>query len=236
MRIATINSGSSSIKFSLYAMGPGETLMLSGNIAGIGSETGRVRVTAPDGTFRTEAEQKFRNHVEALNVVMAWLKDRTEGRAVDAFGHRVVHVVALHENGVKAGDGALSPLPHAGPLHEPRQGGEDAGRVPLGRGRLPDGQAHLAQRHGEAPQSLSALVPEVLPCVPVDYMDGRSLRYRRQPEGGFLLYSVGEDGEDDGGDASLPPGRTNLRMIWERKDMVWPAPATADEVEAYRKN
>lgn len=91
MRIATINSGSSSIKFSLYSIGPGETLMLSGNIAGIGSETGRFRVTAPDGTFRTEVEQKFRNHVEALNVVMARLKARTEGGAVDAFGHRVVH-------------------------------------------------------------------------------------------------------------------------------------------------
>ncbi|HEY5912617.1 MAG TPA: hypothetical protein VJA21_18605 [Verrucomicrobiae bacterium] len=91
-------------------------------------------------------------------------------------------------------------------------------------------------RHGEAPQSLSALVPEFLPSVPVDYMDGGSLRYRRQPEGGFLLYSVGEDGKDDGGDASLPPGKTNLRMIWERKDMVWPAPATADEAEAYQKN
>lgn len=91
MRIATINSGSSSIKFSLYAMGPGETLMLSGNIAGIGSATGSFRVTAPDGTSMTEASQKFRNHVEALNVVMAWLKARTEGRSVDAVGHRVVH-------------------------------------------------------------------------------------------------------------------------------------------------
>jgi hypothetical protein len=65
-------------------------------------------------------------------------------------------------------------------------------------------------------------------------MDGQPIRFRRQPDGGFVLYSVGEDGKDDGGDAGLRPGKTNLRMIWDRKDVVWPAPATADEVRAYR--
>lgn len=90
-------------------------------------------------------------------------------------------------------------------------------------------------RHGKPPPSLSALVPEFLASVPVDYMDGQPLKYRPGPDGGFLLYSVGEDGNDDGGDATLAASKTNLRMIWERKDVVWPAPATAQEVEVYRK-
>jgi hypothetical protein len=89
-------------------------------------------------------------------------------------------------------------------------------------------------RHGGVPESLSALVPEFLSSVPVDYMDGQPLRFRRQVDGGFVLYSVGEDGKDDDGDASLRPGKTNLRMIWERKDVVWPAAAAVDEVEIYR--
>jgi hypothetical protein len=89
-------------------------------------------------------------------------------------------------------------------------------------------------RHGGPPETLKALVPEFLPSVPVDYMDGQPLRFHRQPDGGFVLYSVGEDGKDDSGEASLRPNKTNLRMIWERKDMVWPAPATADEVQVYR--
>lgn len=91
-----------------------------------------------------------------------------------------------------------------------------------------------ALRHGACPPSLRALVPEFLASVPADYMDGQPLRFRLQPDGGFLLYSVGEDGKDDGGDASLRPGKTNLRGIWERKDVVWPLPAGQDELQAYR--
>jgi hypothetical protein len=80
---------------------------------------------------------------------------------------------------------------------------------------------------------LSELVPEFLSAEPVDYMDGHPLRFRVQAGAGFLLYSVGEDGHDDGGDASLPPGKTISRVIWNRKDAVWPSPATEAEVEAY---
>jgi hypothetical protein len=87
-------------------------------------------------------------------------------------------------------------------------------------------------RHGALPQSLSELVPEFLPAEPVDYMDGHPLRFRVQPEIGFLLYSVGEDGHDDGGDASLLPGKTS-RVTWNRKDAVWPSPATEAELEAF---
>jgi acetate kinase len=91
INILTINSGSSSIKFSLYGMAPEETLMLSGNIAGIGTATGRFHVAAPDGTVRTEAERKFPDHVEALDAIMAWLGGSAEGRTLDAVGHRLVH-------------------------------------------------------------------------------------------------------------------------------------------------
>jgi len=91
-----------------------------------------------------------------------------------------------------------------------------------------------ALRNGKPPASLDALVPEFLSSVPVDYMDGQPVKYRVKPDGGFLLYSVGEDGNDDGGDASLPADKTNTRNIWGRKDLVWPAPATAAEVEVYR--
>jgi acetate kinase len=91
MRMLTINSGSSSIKFSLYSMGLEETLMLSGSIAGIGTAAGRFHVVAPDGTVRFEAERKFQDHVEALDAIMAWLEGSAEGRKFDAIGHRLVH-------------------------------------------------------------------------------------------------------------------------------------------------
>jgi len=64
-------------------------------------------------------------------------------------------------------------------------------------------------------------------------MDGRELRYRPNADGGFLLYSVNEDGNDDGGDATMPKdrqGRPNLiNGLINGRDMVWPVPATAQE-------
>lgn len=66
-------------------------------------------------------------------------------------------------------------------------------------------------------------------------MDGEPLKYRLNPDGSFTLYSVGEDGQDDGGDVSLLPDKTSSRILWNRKDFVWPAPAHPEEVETFRK-
>jgi hypothetical protein len=83
-------------------------------------------------------------------------------------------------------------------------------------------------RHGRPPASLEALVPDYLPAVPIDFMDGKPLKYRLNADGSYTLYSVGEDGKDDGGDAILPPGEMS-RNPWKRKDFVWPAPALSGE-------
>jgi hypothetical protein len=54
------------------------------------------------------------------------------------------------------------------------------------------------QEHGAWPESLDRLAPAQLTAVPLDPFDGRPLRYRRT-EDGVMVYSVGEDGKDDGG-------------------------------------
>jgi hypothetical protein len=88
---------------------------------------------------------------------------------------------------------------------------------------------HLA--HHAYPASLRDLVPQYLAEVPRDFMDGKPLRYTLQPDGNFLLYSVGEDGEDNAGDGtSLSP------TYWlKRRDIVWPRAATAKEIEEYQE-
>ena len=91
-----------------------------------------------------------------------------------------------------------------------------------------------ALRHGKPPASLDSLVPAFVEFVTVDYMDGQPMKYHLNPDGSFVLYSVGEDANDDGGDAALRTGRTNLRNLWERKDFVWPAVASTEETETYR--
>ena len=78
-------------------------------------------------------------------------------------------------------------------------------------------------RHGKLPASLEALVPEFLSTVPYDYMAAKPLSYRLKADGSYVLYSVGEDGKDDGGDATplsgTPPG------LWAGRDAVWPSAA-----------
>ena len=51
---------------------------------------------------------------------------------------------------------------------------------------------------GKLPEALNALVPQYLAQVPIDPFDGQALRYRRT-DPGYLLYDVGEDGQDNGG-------------------------------------
>ena len=76
-------------------------------------------------------------------------------------------------------------------------------------------------RHGKSPPELGAVVHEFLSSQPCDYMSGKLLGYRLKDGGDFVLYSVGEDGHDDGGDPSAAsPG--SLEM-WDGRDAVWPA-------------
>jgi hypothetical protein len=86
------------------------------------------------------------------------------------------------------------------------------------------------------PQSLDAIAPEFIPAVPNDPVDGQPLRYRRNADGTFLLYSVGENGKDDGGNPSLENGVTGSNYPWQNRhalDWVWPQPATAAEIQKY---
>ncbi len=85
-------------------------------------------------------------------------------------------------------------------------------------------------KHGQWPAKLSALVPEFLASEPRDWMDGQPLRYRLNPDGTFLLYSVGADGKDDDGDPRPKEGES--RSMLKGRDFVWPQPATEAEIEA----
>jgi hypothetical protein len=61
--------------------------------------------------------------------------------------------------------------------------------------------------HGRYPARLDELAPRYLAAVPDDLFSGKSLVYR-PAEKGYLLYSVGVNGEDEGGRSrdDDPPG------------------------------
>lgn len=60
------------------------------------------------------------------------------------------------------------------------------------------------REHGAWPGAIDELVPAYLPMVPVDRLSGESVRYRLN-EDGPVAYSVGVDGDDDGGRPPIHP-------------------------------
>lgn len=57
--------------------------------------------------------------------------------------------------------------------------------------------------HGQYPETLDLLVPRFIEKIPTDVINGGLLKYRREPDGAFVLYSVGWNETDEGGEASL---------------------------------
>jgi hypothetical protein len=91
-------------------------------------------------------------------------------------------------------------------------------------------------KHGQWPETLAELSPEFLPAVPIDLYDGKPLKYHPNPDGTFLLYSVGEDGVDDGGDPSpaMSSSSSSPNLNWtQTRDHVWPQPASPAEVQYF---
>jgi hypothetical protein len=90
-------------------------------------------------------------------------------------------------------------------------------------------------RHGRLPHALQELVPEFLDSVPVDCMDGQPLRYSRDGDANFVLWSVGENLRDDGGDATLSSDEPSLMSLLEAPDIVWPRPASRAEIAQWHE-
>jgi tetratricopeptide (TPR) repeat protein len=63
------------------------------------------------------------------------------------------------------------------------------------------------------PDTLAELVPAYLDAVPKDPFDGKNLRYKKL-EAGFVVYSIGRDGKDDGG-KERPRKRTGPPATWD---------------------
>jgi acetate kinase len=90
-RILTINSGSSSIKCSLYEMGPEERRILSGDVDRIGLQGGHFRFRDASGEILIDQQCDLPDHDAALKTLLEWLQTRFTNHFLDAVGHRVVH-------------------------------------------------------------------------------------------------------------------------------------------------
>jgi hypothetical protein len=78
--------------------------------------------------------------------------------------------------------------------------------------------------NGKLPDALTALVPRFLEAIPTDVVDGQPLRYRLDAEGGYVLWSVGWNEQDDAGKLALKSDKSQT-VDTEEGDWVWQMPA-----------
>ena len=76
--------------------------------------------------------------------------------------------------------------------------------------------------HGQYPEKLDALAPQFIEKLPHDIINGQPLHYRREANGQIILYSVGWNETDDGGQVAFykKGGAVDL----EKGDWVWQYP------------
>ena len=91
LRILTVNSGSSSVKFSVYEMGESEALLLGGSLDQLGSAGSRFQARDGAGGALVDEARELPDHSAALGTLLDWLRDQGIESGLDAIGHRLVH-------------------------------------------------------------------------------------------------------------------------------------------------
>jgi acetate kinase len=94
--ILSVNSGSSSIKFSLYRLGAEEELQAEGAVERIGVPGGRLWLKDGTGTRLTDRQGDFSDHGHAIHAMLTTAMDDYRFPSPDGVGHRLVHGGANH--------------------------------------------------------------------------------------------------------------------------------------------
>ena len=126
--ILTINAGSSSIKFALFALESGQPIpeqaAVVGQVDGIGAK-GRLVAKDPAGRHEQAldlAGDQAAQHAQAMDFVLRWITEHETGWQIAAVGHRVVHGGEIHSEPVVLNDdivGQLGRFIVLAPLHQP---------------------------------------------------------------------------------------------------------------------
>jgi acetate kinase len=120
--ILVINSGSSSLKFGLYAEREGdERPLVEGEAEGIGHANGKLELRDSNSCILRSEESPFASQADALDRAAQWLAERSLG-APSAVGHRVVHGgprLVTHQAITAAVLEELKASVHFAPLHIP---------------------------------------------------------------------------------------------------------------------
>ena len=114
-QVLTINSGSSSIKFSLYKLGEKENLILIGEAEEIGSSNSLFRIQDNAGNLLLHQACELPDHSAALGMIFDQLPGETKN-TLSVVGHRVVHGGSTHTRPALITPRLLSDLKHLIPF------------------------------------------------------------------------------------------------------------------------
>jgi acetate kinase len=89
--VLTINGGSSSIKFALFAAGEPPERVLAGKIEGISQPEGKFAAQGRAKADTFSRSVAVPDHTTAVNLLMDWIEQRFAHGELAAVGHRVVH-------------------------------------------------------------------------------------------------------------------------------------------------
>lgn len=73
--------------------------------------------------------------------------------------------------------------------------------------------------NGRFPDTLAQLVPKYFDAIPLDALHGEQPKYHLNPDGTYLLYLKGWDGNDNGGKVILRPDGKGID--YKKSDWVW---------------
>jgi acetate kinase len=135
--IATLNGGSSSIKFAVFTAGREPARALSGQVERIGSAGASLAATDGAGRPIDGRPLEAGDHEQAADFLADWLRRHLSGQPVRGVGHRVVHGGIRLVEHQPITDPVLDELRAAQPLdlaHLPRE----IGLIEVFRRRFPD--------------------------------------------------------------------------------------------------
>jgi acetate kinase len=88
-RVLTVNTGSSSLKATLYRLGETERVEVKASAERIGLSDGRLRITDANGAALLDQAGELKIRDTPLETLIGWLGEQKLD--IDAVGHRVVH-------------------------------------------------------------------------------------------------------------------------------------------------
>jgi len=108
MRILTVNSGSSSLKFALYQCDASQLPFFSGSFSNIGTDRSYFLAYDQKGNIITKKSQSIKNHRDASIFLISWLK--SQDASYDLVSHRIVQGGLEHRTPIKIDENLLSDL------------------------------------------------------------------------------------------------------------------------------